>query len=288
MSNLSPADYLGNVTFAVLDVETTGLNADSGHRMCEIALLRFRGDKVLDTFESLINPQRSITPGASAVNRLTDWDVKDQPVFAQVAERVNALLEDAVLVAHNAPFDLSFLAAEWRRLRWPLRMGFTVDTLALARRVYAFRRNNLGEVARSLRVRIDPEHRAMGDVWTTWRVFEKMLADLNRQNVVTLADLLDRQGGNVLWPEPQARALPLPLETALAEKRRLWVRYRNQQGQITERWVEPLDVTDDGQTVYLAAYCLSRGEQRTFRMDRILAMQLDGDADPFLSLATAR
>ena len=279
MSNPSPGDYLGNITFAVLDVETTGLNADSGHRICEIALLRFRGGKVLDTFESLINPQRSISPGASAVNRLTDWDVRDKPVFDQVAAQVSARLEDAVLVAHNAPFDLSFLAAEWRRLRWPPRMGFAVDTLALARRVYAFRHNNLAEVARSLRVRIDREHRAMGDVWTTLRVFQAMLADLNRQNVVTLAQLLDRQGGNVLWPEQRTRALPDALATALAEKRRLWMRYRNQQGQISERWIEPLDVTDDGQTVYLAAYCLSQGEQRTFRMDRILAMRLDGDGD---------
>ena len=90
----------------------------------------------------------------------TDWDVASQPVFAQVAERVRSMLENAVLVAHNAPFDLGFLAAEWRRLRWPPRMGFTIDTLALARRGYAFRRNNLGEVARSLRVRIDREHRA--------------------------------------------------------------------------------------------------------------------------------
>lgn len=167
-------------------------------------------------------------------------------------------------------------------------MGFTVDTLALARRVYAFRRNNLGEVARSLRVRIDREHRAMGDVWTTWRVFEKMLADLNRQNVVTLADLLDRQGGNVLWPVVGARAaLPPPLEIALTEGRRLWVRYRNQKGQVSERWVEPLDVTDDGQGLYLAAYCLFRGEQRTFLVDGILEMRLESDADRFLTLATS-
>ena len=287
MSNLSPADFLANTTFAVLDVETAGLNAGSGHRICEIALLRCRGSKVLDTFESLINPQRSISPGASAVNKLTDWDVASQPVFAQVAERVRSMLENAVLVAHNAPFDLGFLAAEWRRLRWPPRMGFTIDTLALARRGYAFRRNNLGEVARSLRVRIDREHRAMGDVWTTWRVFEKMLADLNRQNVVTLADLLDKQGGNVLWPVVHARtALPPSLEIALTEGRRLWVRYRNQKGQISERWVEPLDVTDDGQDLYLAAYCLLRGEQRTFLVDAILDMRLENDADRYLTLAT--
>lgn len=74
MSNLSPADFLANTTFNVLDVETTGLNSASGHRVCEIALLRSRGGKVSDTFESLINSQRPVSPGASAVIRLTDWD----------------------------------------------------------------------------------------------------------------------------------------------------------------------------------------------------------------------
>lgn len=78
MSNPSPADFLDNTTFTVLDVETTGLNSASGHRVCEIALLRSRGGKVLDTFESLINPQQSISPGAAAVNRLTDWDDADR------------------------------------------------------------------------------------------------------------------------------------------------------------------------------------------------------------------
>lgn len=285
-SDPSPADYLGNLTFTVLDVETTGLSADSGQRICEIALLRFRGDKVLDSFESLINPQRSITAGASAVNGLTDFHLRSQPVFSQVAERVQSMLESSVLVAHNAAFDLSFLAAEWRRLRWPPRLGFTMDTLLLARRMYAFRRNNLVDVARSLRVRIDQEHRAMGDVWTTLRVFQTMLADLNRRGAVTLANLLDAQGGNVLWPQPQPRVLPPVLATAFSEGRRVWLRYRSQQGQISERVVKPLDVTDDGTTTYLAAYCLQHGEERTFRLDRILEMRLDGD--PFDRLEGGR
>ncbi|MEI2690073.1 MAG: 3'-5' exonuclease [Anaerolineae bacterium] len=119
----SPGDYLGNITFAVLDVETTGLSAASGHRICEIALLRWRGGKVLESFESLIDPQRSISPGAAAVNGLSDFQIRGQPLFDQVAEQVQAMLAGAVLVAHNAAFDLSFLAAEWRRLRWPPLLG---------------------------------------------------------------------------------------------------------------------------------------------------------------------
>lgn len=274
----SPADTLGSLTFAVVDVETTGLDVGAGHRVCEIAVLRYRGGKVLDTFDSLVNPQRPISPGASAVNRLSDRDVAHAPVFSQVAPRVAALFEDAVLVAHNAPFDLAFLAAEWRRLRWPPRLGFTVDTLALARRLYAFRSNSLSDLARGLRVRTDTVHRAMGDVWTTARVFERMLIDLQRQHVVTLGDLLDAQGGNVLWPEAPHPTLPPVLEAALAGHRRLWLRYRSSEGRVSERWVEPLDVSASDTGTYLVAYCLERGEQRLFRLDRILEMQLEPEA----------
>lgn len=273
----SPADTLGRVTFTVIDVETTGLDAASGHRICEIALLRYRGGKVLDTFESLVNPQRPISAGASAVNHLTDWHVADSPVFAQVADRVRELMDEAVLVAHHAPFDLSFLAAEWRRLHWPPRHGFTVDTLALARATYSFRRNGLGDLAHALHVRADAVHRAMGDVWTTARVFERILIDLQRRQVITLADLLDAQGGNVLWPAAKPRALPAPLSQALAEQRRIWLRYRSQNGRISERWVEPLDISGNDHGTYLVGYCHLRGEQRLFRLDRILDMRLEPD-----------
>lgn len=275
----APTDTLGNLTFTVLDVETTGLDVGGGHRICEIALLRYRAGKVLQTFESLVNPQRPISPGASAVNRLTDWHVADAPVFAQIADRVQALMADAVLVAHNAAFDLSFLAAEWRRLHWPPRLGFTLDTLALARRTYAFRNNSLGELAHALRVRSDVVHRAMGDVWTTARIFERMLIDLQRAHVITLADLLDAQGGNVLWPDTPTVATPPLLAEAIGKKRRLWLRYRSQDGRISERWVEPLDVTSNDRSAYLVAYCMQRGEQRLFRLDRILEMRLEPDLE---------
>lgn len=275
MPEPSPGAYLGNTTFIVVDVETTGLNANAGDRICEVALLRYRGGRVLDAFDTLVNPQRPMSPGASAVNGLTDWHLATQPLFSQVAEQVRGLTEDTVLVAHNAPFDLGFLAGEWRRMGWPPRLGFTTDTLTLARRLYNLRHNTLSDVARSLRVLSDRQHRAVGDAWTTLRVFEVMLADLNRRNLVTLGDLLDVQGGNVLWPEPSALSLPAVLETALAEQRPLWLRYRSQNGHVSERWVEPLDVTGDDVTIYLTAYCQLRGEQRVFRLDRVVEMRLD-------------
>jgi len=79
----------------------------------------------------------------------------------------------------------------------------------------------------------------------------------------------------VLWPEPRPVVLPPVLETALLEGQRVWMRYRDSHGRISERWVDPLDVTSRGRTAYLVAYCHRHGEQRTFRLDRILEMQLE-------------
>src|SRR5512135_3086934 len=123
----------GSQPFTYLDVETTGLSAWYGDRICEIALLRCEGDNVIDTFQSLINPERPISPGAARVNGLRDADLADAPRFAHIAEQVLALVEDAVIVCHNVPFDLGFLCGEFGKINRPLPSVPTLDTLAIAR-----------------------------------------------------------------------------------------------------------------------------------------------------------
>lgn len=274
------ATAVGAVTFAVVDVETTGLSPAWGHRVCEIAVLRCRAGQVLEAYDSLVNPGRPISPGASAVNGLVDADVAGRPAFPDIAPDVRARLDGAVVVAHNAPFDLGFLAAEWRRLGWPAPEVVAVDTLALARRLYRLSRYALGDVAQALRVPVDREHRALADARTTLGVLGRIVDDLGRRRALTLGDLLAAQDGGVAWPAAEPAALPPILESALAEGRRVWIRYQGPGQRVTERWVEPVDVTDDGQALSLVAHCLLRGDERTFRVDRILDMRLDEGPEP--------
>lgn len=278
MSLPTPADALTALDYAVVDVETTGLNPLSGDRVCEVAVVRRRQGRTIDTFQSLVYPQRQISLGAAQVNHLSDADVAHAPLFADIAPRLVSILDGAVFVAHNAPFDLGFLANEWQRLRWPPRNDFVVDTLALARRLYAFPSNSLAAVARRLGVTRSQAHRALGDVQTTARILDRMLGDLQRRGVLTLGDVLDWQGGNVPWPAPPHLDLPEPLRTALAENRQLWLRYETASGLVTERWVQPLCITGDARTTYLVAFCLLRQEQRNFSLARILEMILGPEA----------
>jgi DNA polymerase-3 subunit epsilon len=155
--------------FIAADVETTGLSPAEGHRVCEIALLRFLRGSVIDSFVSLVNPLRPIDPGARAVNGITDRMVAGAPAFPDLFPGILAFLGDDPLVFHNAPFDLSFLRAEARLAggTWPGNR--VVDTLPLARRTGRFRSHSLSAICRELGIG-SGFHRAEGDAWAAGKL----------------------------------------------------------------------------------------------------------------------
>ncbi|MEE1941480.1 exonuclease domain-containing protein [Streptomyces sp. TRM 70361] len=112
------ADALGP-EYAVVDLETTGLDPRHGHRVCEIAVVRVRGDgEVVEEFSSLVDPGRSIPKETADHHGIGDGDVAGAPAFGQLADTLLRLLHGAVTVAHNLPFEERFLAAEFGRLGW--------------------------------------------------------------------------------------------------------------------------------------------------------------------------
>ncbi len=180
-----------NTNFAVVDIETTGLSPNHGHGICEIAVMRVKGGKEKESFCSLINPGIHISRGASYVNGITDDMVEDSPEFGDIVYEVLKLFDDAVIVCHNAPFDLKFIFAQMRKLRINPPDNPVIDTLLIARRYYNFPSNSLGYIARELCIPVDDEHRAMGDVLTTKRVLDCFLEDFNRdRKIKKLVDLL--------------------------------------------------------------------------------------------------
>jgi len=162
--------------FIAADVETTGLSPADGHRICEIALLRFLRGTVIDSFVSLVNPLRPIDPGAQAVNGITDAMVAGAPDFTDLFPGIVAFLGDDPLVFHNAPFDLSFLRAEARRAggTWPANR--VLDTLPLARRSGRFRSHSLSSICRELGIGTG-FHRAEGDAWAAGKLLIHLHAE---------------------------------------------------------------------------------------------------------------
>lgn len=276
-NQFDPHQPLTELTFALFDVETTGLSPTYGHRICEVACLRACDGVAVERFESLVDPGRPISAGAFRVNRITPEMLEGAPPFAAVADPLLALLDSAVLVAHNAPFDLGFLAAELEIAGLPPPEGPVVDTLALSRRAYNFASNSLFAVANALEVETGPAHRAMGDVWTLWNILNQILWDLDRRwQVTTLEQLVAFQGGPIPYPHPSMLPLPPTIAEAIESKGQIRMRYIDARGQETERAVRPLRVSERRGQLYLLAHCYRADALRTFRLDRIVEMILDG------------
>lgn len=101
--------------FAIVDTETTGLRAATG-RIIDIAVIRVENGKVTKTFQSLVNPVVPVSASSFVLTGIDPEALLRAPLFEEIAQDIAALCDGAVFVAHNAPFDYSFLKAEFRRI----------------------------------------------------------------------------------------------------------------------------------------------------------------------------
>jgi len=259
------------VPLAILDAEFTGLVPALGDRVIEIAILRLENTRLAGELNELVNPGRPISPGASRVSGLHNSDVADAPCFADLADQIAELLDGALIVSHYAEFDAAFIAAEWTLTGRPYLLNPWACTLQLARRQYRFWRNSLRDVARELDVSYGRAHRAMGDAWTTARIFRRMLRDLSGKGICTVGQLMYAQGGEIRFPPPPPINLDPSLDAAVRNQTPMGVRYWDDNGQTTEQVIEPYYLSSYREDDYLVAFCRSRNAQRVFRIDRILA-----------------
>lgn len=262
---------LADLPLVFFDVETTGLLPATGDRICELALLRCHAGSRQE-FETLVNPQRRISPRAFAVNGIRPEALVDAPIFADVVVPTLALLDGAVMVAHNASFDVQFLNCELARLGVGPHLAPTLDTLALARRLLRRSSYSLGALAVSFGLP-KPTHRAMDDVRALQAVFEHLREGMRQLGVVTLGDALRYQRG-LLPDQPDPEPPPL-IAVAVREQRRLRLRYAGTSGPLpTDREVQPIELTIERGALCLRAFCYLRNDVRTFVIDRILSAEL--------------
>jgi DNA polymerase III subunit epsilon len=119
----------------VFDVETTGLSPEQGDRVIEIGALALDGETIVDEFHSFIDSDQPIHPSAQKIHGITREMLKGQPKAEEVMPRFRVFLENSILVAHYADFDLSFVGSEFRRLGINFRQPYYC-TLALGRKMF--------------------------------------------------------------------------------------------------------------------------------------------------------
>ncbi len=161
--------------YVVFDLETTGISC-ARDDIIEIAAVKAAGGKVVDTFSSLVNPGRSIPPGAMAVNHITDEMVADAPAITDVLPAFLAFAGDAVLVGHNIQsFDLKFIYREAKRLSAGLVTNDYIDTLHMARSCLPdLHHHKLTDLGRYFHISTKGAHRALNDCMLNQKCYEKL------------------------------------------------------------------------------------------------------------------
>ncbi|MEY4936985.1 MAG: hypothetical protein RIS64_3344 [Bacteroidota bacterium] len=160
--------------YAIIDIETTG-GAAAQDRIIEIAIVLHDGTKMVETFESLIFPERTISAQITKITTITNEMVENAPKFYEVAKKIVEMTENTIFVAHNAQFDYRFIVEEFKRL------GFTYErevlcTVKLSRRAFPqLSSHSLENLIKHFNIIVTDRHRAMADVMATMDVFERIL-----------------------------------------------------------------------------------------------------------------
>lgn len=183
---------LRDVTFCVVDLETTGGSPGGGDMITEIGAVKVRGGEVLGEFQTLVNPHTSIPPFIAVLTGITNGMVAEAPAIESALPAFLEFAAGSVLVAHNARFDVGFLRhfADRQGIPWP---DFEVlDTVKVARRVVTrdeSPNHKLESLARVFRSGTTPNHRALADARATVDVLHGMLERLGGLGVHTLEEL---------------------------------------------------------------------------------------------------
>lgn len=184
---------LHDVTFVIVDLETAG-GRPGAQGITEIGAVKVRGGEVLGEFATLVDPGCAIPPQIQRLTGITTAMVHDAPKLASVLPAFFEFLgPDAVLVAHNAPFDVGFLTAAARDLEVPWPAPAVVDTVKLARALVPrdeVRNHRLGTLAAHFGASVNPNHRALADAQATVDVLHALLSRAGSLGVTSREELL--------------------------------------------------------------------------------------------------
>jgi len=179
-----PNPTLEETIFSVIDVETTGLSAKSNH-IIEIGIVKVKNLKIVDRYETLLNPGTTIPSFITQFTGISNVDVFDAPYFEDVLEEIKEFVDDSIISGHNFSFDSSFLKYEFMRNGSEPLYNEQLCTLKLARRMFPdLRSKSLASVTKHLKLRSKSAHRALSDAEVTARALIKMIKLLKKDSII--------------------------------------------------------------------------------------------------------
>jgi DNA polymerase III subunit epsilon len=186
--------HITDATFVVVDVETTGLSPTSD-RITEIAMMKVKNGVLVDEFSTLINPLITIPAEITQLTGIDNLMVQDAPPAREVVPYIAEFLDDAIFVAHNAPFDWGFVTETTLRERGIGLNNPQLCTVKLSKKILPHLPSKaLGPVTQALGITIPERHRASGDAYATALVLVKYLSFVQKKHDLhTVGELLQFQ-----------------------------------------------------------------------------------------------
>jgi DNA polymerase III subunit epsilon len=170
--------------YAIVDIETTG-GSPRSEKITEVAIFIFDGEKIVDEFVSLINPEKDIPYYITGLTGITNEMVANAPRFFEVAKKIVEITKDKIFVAHNANFDYNFIKSEFNSLGYNFKRDI-LCTVKLGRKLIPGKRSySLGNICSDLGININDRHRAAGDALATVKLFEILLNIKKSQGIST-------------------------------------------------------------------------------------------------------
>ena len=264
---------LSEAPLVFLDLEMTGLRPATD-RVIEICAERVRGGVVEETLTSLVRPDCGAS-GNAQIHGILPADLESAPLFSDLSEKIEHILDGAVVVAHSAAWDVAFLEAELSRAGRPRMIEHYLDTLTLSRRAFALPSHRLSALCDELGIRRERAHRAGDDVEALRAVFDRIMVVLAP---ATPRDLWHvRIGERHARPDVVAAALRA-LEGDVPVK----IRYRPARRGTEDLTMRITAVRTDLDPPRVLGYLLPARSRRELRSDRILAIEPAEPARPLV------
>ena len=159
------------MNFVIVDVETTG-GSPKNSKITELAMYKYDGEKIIDEFVTLINPEQQIPEFIVRLTGITDAMVENAPRFYEIAKKVLEFTEDCIFVAHNVAFDYGMFRHEFKSLGFDFRLPHLCTVRASRYVIPGHASYSLGKLSRALEIAIVGRHRAGGDALATTKLFD--------------------------------------------------------------------------------------------------------------------
>lgn len=164
--------------YAIIDVETTG-GSPKRERIIEIAIIKSDGEKVIDSYQTLVNPEKTIPPFVCNLTGISNEMVEQAPVFDEVASKIDDFTKGCVIVAHNAHFDYGFIKNEFRYIGRYYQRDRICTVKLTQRALPGLEGYSLGKLSEHFKIKHDNKHRAYGDADATAKLLHILLRDAN-------------------------------------------------------------------------------------------------------------